>query len=106
MAEQQSTLPFLPCRHQLTFSGPEWSKISPAAKGCVAKMLERDPSKRPSALELLQHPWVKENGVAGDNIIETEVSKRLREFASMNKFKREAFKVRLGCRACCCSGGG
>ena len=36
-------------------------------------MLERDPSKRATAAEVLNHDWVKENGVAGDVEIEPEV---------------------------------
>jgi len=36
-------------------------------------MLERDPSKRATATEVLNHEWVKENGVAGDVEIEPEV---------------------------------
>lgn len=57
-------------------------------------MLVRDPRKRATAAEVLAHEWVKEGGVAGDNVIEPEVLKRLRGFAAMNRLKKEAFKVR------------
>jgi hypothetical protein len=36
-------------------------------------MLVRDPSARATATDVLQHDWVKENGVAGDVLIEPEV---------------------------------
>jgi calcium-dependent protein kinase len=39
---------------------------------------------------MLQHEWVREGGVAGDNIIVPEVLSRLREFASLNKLKKLA----------------
>lgn len=40
---------------------------------CVRRMLERDPSKRATASEVLKHEWVRENGVASDVEIEPEV---------------------------------
>jgi calcium-dependent protein kinase len=57
-------------------------------------MLTRDPAKRATADEVLNHEWVRENGVAGSNVIEPEVLKRLRGFAAMNRLKKEALKVR------------
>jgi hypothetical protein len=39
----------------------------------VRRMLTRDPSARATATEVLNHPWVKEDGVAGDVEIEPEV---------------------------------
>lgn len=56
-------------------------------------MLVRDPRKRATAEEVLRHDWIRENGVAGDNVIEPEVLKRIRGFAAMNKLKKEALKV-------------
>ncbi len=56
-------------------------------------MLVRDPRKRATANEVLQHEWVREGGVAGDNVIEPEVLTRMRGFAAMNKLKKEALKV-------------
>jgi len=62
----------------------------------VRRMLVRDPSKRASAAEVLADEWIRENGVAGDNLIEPEVLKRIRGFAAMNKLKKEALKVIAG----------
>jgi calcium-dependent protein kinase len=56
-------------------------------------MLVRDPRKRATAADILKHEWVREGGVAGDNVIEPEVLKRIRGFAAMNKLKKEALKV-------------
>lgn len=42
------------------FPSPEWDKISETAKGFISAMLKRDPSKRPSAAQALEHPWIKE----------------------------------------------
>ena len=57
-------------------------------------MLVRDPLKRATAQEILNHEWLREGGVAGDNVIEPEVLKRIKGFAAMNKLKKEALKVR------------
>ncbi len=40
---------------------------------CVRRMLTRDPTARATATEVLNHEWVKEDGVAGDVEIEPEV---------------------------------
>lgn len=40
-------------------------------------MLTRDPSARATATEVLNHEWVKEDGVAGDVEIEPEVRRHL-----------------------------
>lgn len=77
----------------LDFNSDPWPKISEPAKDVVRRMLVRDPRKRATAAEVLEHEWVREGGVAGDNVIEPEVLKRIRGFAAMNKLKKEALKV-------------
>ncbi|CCD15128.1 unnamed protein product [Trypanosoma congolense IL3000] len=42
------------------FSGDIWNKISAEARDFVRKCLTRDPNKRPSSRELLQHRWITE----------------------------------------------
>jgi hypothetical protein len=51
--------------------------------------------RRPSAREMLGDPWVREGGLAGDNVLEPEVLQRLRSFADMNKLKQHTLLVRL-----------
>lgn len=40
------------------FDPMEWDVISDLAKDFVGKMLEKDPEKRLSAQEALNHPWI------------------------------------------------
>lgn len=70
-----------------------WPLISEEAKDCVKQMLERDPQKRASAAQILQHPWVREDGTASDQPMQFEVLVRLQGFSNMNKLKKEAVKI-------------
>lgn len=38
---------------------PQWSTLSMEAKDFIGQTLEPDPRKRPTATELLQHPWFR-----------------------------------------------
>jgi serine/threonine protein kinase len=44
-----------------SFDGEEWDKVSPMAKRFIERCLHPDPAKRPSATELLAHPWLNPN---------------------------------------------
>ena len=43
---------------QINFDNPVWDSISPEAYHMVNTLLEPDSSKRPTAQEALQHPWL------------------------------------------------
>jgi calcium-dependent protein kinase len=80
-------------RGKLDFKTDPWPLISDEAKTCVAKMLEMNPKKRATADEILNDPWMKENGAASDKPLDNVILSRLNNFATMNKFKKEAMKV-------------
>jgi calcium-dependent protein kinase len=40
-------------------------------------MLQPDPAKRATADEILQHPWMRENGVASDKPMDNVILKRM-----------------------------
>lgn len=44
-----------------------------ALQDCVCQMMTYDRHQRPSARDMLNHDWIREGGVAGDNLIEPEV---------------------------------
>ena len=48
----------------LDLESPPWHNVSVAAKHLVRQLLERDPRRRISAAEALEHYWVREGGVA------------------------------------------
>ena len=49
---------------EFTFEDEAWSDISNDAKDCVLKMLTWDESLRPSAAQMLEHPWIVSNGTS------------------------------------------
>jgi hypothetical protein len=52
----------------LDFPSPEWDLISQGPKQIIAALLSREPSKRPTAADLLEHPWVKGDSASGRNL--------------------------------------
>eukprot|EP00899_Mesostigma_viride_P019571 jgi/Mesvir1/27615/Mv07348-RA.1 len=79
-------------RGQIDFSSDPWPKISDSAKELVRQMLRQNPKERLSALQVLEHPWVR-GEEAPDNPLDQAVLKRLKNFSVMNKFKKMALKV-------------
>ncbi|XP_057756923.1 calcium-dependent protein kinase 17-like [Arachis stenosperma] len=84
-------------RGHVDFSSDPWPSISPSAKDLVRKMLNSDPKQRLTAYEVLNHPWVKEDGEAPDKPIDNAVLSRLKQFKAMNEFKKVALRVIAGC---------
>ncbi|KAF5191118.1 Calcium-dependent protein kinase protein [Thalictrum thalictroides] len=80
-------------RGHIDFSSDPWPSISSTAKDLVKKMLRDDPKERLSAIEALNHPWIKEDGVASDKPIDIAVLTRMKQFRAMNKLKKVALKV-------------
>ncbi|KAG2438170.1 hypothetical protein HXX76_005777 [Chlamydomonas incerta] len=75
------------------FTSDPWPAISEAAKDCVRRMLVRDPKRRATATQILQHEWMRENGCAADQPIQLEVLSRMKQFSAMNRLKKEALKL-------------
>ncbi|EAY76207.1 hypothetical protein OsI_04143 [Oryza sativa Indica Group] len=84
-------------RGQVDFTSDPWPRISASAKDLVRKMLNSDPKKRISAYEVLNHPWIKEDGEAPDTPLDNAVMNRLKQFRAMNQFKKAALRVIAGC---------
>lgn len=80
-------------RGELDLTSHPWPMISSEAKACIKRMLVRDYTKRATAEELLDDPWLKKNGCASEHPMDNVVSARLRDFAKMNKLKRRALQV-------------
>ncbi|MCD7460796.1 Calcium-dependent protein kinase 17 [Datura stramonium] len=84
-------------RGHVDFSCDPWPSISHGAKDIVRKMLNSDPKQRLTAIQVLNHPWIKEDGDAPDTPLDNAVLNRLKQFRAMNNFKRVALRVIAGC---------
>lgn len=42
-----------------TFNGTIWKSISDEAKDLIEKLMDKNPETRITALDALQHPWIK-----------------------------------------------
>nr|AGJ83805.1 calcium-dependent protein kinase 1a [Vitis amurensis] len=75
------------------FDSAPWPSISSSAKDLIKKMLMYDPKRRVTASDALNHPWLREDGVAPDKPIDSAVLVRMKQFRAMNKLKKLALKV-------------
>ncbi|KAF6147886.1 hypothetical protein GIB67_014466 [Kingdonia uniflora] len=78
---------------KLDFESEPWPLISESAKDLLRKMLERNPKQRPTAHEVLCHPWIVDDSVAPDRPLDSAVLSRLKQFSAMNKLKKMALRV-------------
>jgi len=73
------------------FPSPEWDPISPMAKQLISNfLLNKDPSKRPTANQMLEHPWL--SGSASTTSI-AQVGPRLKRFNARRKFRQAIFAL-------------
>ncbi|XP_062077353.1 calcium and calcium/calmodulin-dependent serine/threonine-protein kinase-like isoform X2 [Humulus lupulus] len=72
-----------------SFYEKTWKNISSSAKLLIKSLLTVDPEKRPSALELLDHPWVR-GDLAKEDQMDGEVVTRLQSFNARRKFRAAA----------------
>ncbi|XP_040989274.1 calcium-dependent protein kinase 1-like isoform X1 [Juglans microcarpa x Juglans regia] len=80
-------------RGHIDFSSDPWPSISSSAKDLVKKMLQEDPKARLTSLEVLDHPWMREDGDVSDKPLDIAVLTRMKQFRAMNKLKKVALKV-------------
>ncbi|EYU23402.1 hypothetical protein ABFS82_01G066800 [Erythranthe guttata] len=80
-------------RGHLDFESDPWPTISSSAKDLVKNMLQADPKKRLTAAQVLNHPWMREDGDASDEPLDIAVLTRMKQFHAMNKLKKVALKV-------------
>ncbi|PHU30746.1 Calcium-dependent protein kinase 3 [Capsicum chinense] len=77
----------------LDFSSDPWPSISSSSKDLVKKMLRSDPRERIFAAEVLNHPWMREDGDISDKPLDIVVLSRMKQFRAMTKLEKVALKV-------------
>ncbi|KAK9857574.1 hypothetical protein WJX84_007746 [Apatococcus fuscideae] len=78
---------------KLDFQSDPWPHISQGAKDCVQRMLQHNPKHRATAIQILQHEWMRENGTASERPLNNVILQRMRVFANHNMFKKKALQV-------------
>ncbi|XP_077226400.1 calcium and calcium/calmodulin-dependent serine/threonine-protein kinase-like [Tasmannia lanceolata] len=72
-----------------SFDEHTWKSISCSAKHLISNLLTVDPHRRPTAQELLVHPWVIGDSAKQD-LMDSEVVSRLQSFNARRKFRAAA----------------
>jgi len=83
---------------QYSFPNPAFAKVSRETKDFISWVLVVNPAKRPSAEELLKHPWVQK----GENSLKEEAlgtSTTLGEYNTKRQSRKSLKKVSMGARA-------
>ena len=74
---------------ELSFQDPFWDKISKNAKDFIATALKRTQGERPSADELLSHPWMEQASRATelDSDTQLDIANNLKVFKNATTFQ-------------------
>ncbi|KAL6503000.1 Calcium-dependent protein kinase 7 [Orobanche hederae] len=80
-------------RSIIDFKRDPWPNVSDNAKDLVKKMLHPDPSRRLTAQQVLEHPWLQNAKKAPNISLGETVKARLKQFSVMNKLKKRALRV-------------
>jgi len=70
------------------YPSPDWDNTSAEAKDFIGKMLTRQEDKRPSAKEMLEHPWVKSEAKRSVSKMQSTFVDKLRRFQGEKKLKK------------------
>lgn len=74
---------------QFSFDEKTWKNISSSAKQLISSLLEVDPNMRPTAQEIVEHPWVR-GELAKEEEMDAEIVSRLQSFNARRKFRAAA----------------
>lgn len=70
-----------------------WQVVSEDAVDFIQKLIVRNPAERMTAEQALAHKWIVELGPKDSQPLPSTVMRRLKRFASENKFKQAAKRV-------------
>lgn len=56
-------------------------------------MLVRDPRQRADVASIMAHEWMQGGSSSPETLLQPEILRRMRKFADMGRFKKEALRV-------------
>ena len=71
---------------EFSFPSPYWDGMSEESKDLISKLLQKDPTRRISALAALSHPWIREGG--SNHQISEIVTRQLALLSGKKKLKK------------------
>ena len=71
-------------KSDLDFKTAPWPSVSEQAKDCVRQLLDRNVSKRITAAQVLQHPWLTQQGLQSDKPLDNVVIERMRQVSLLH----------------------
>ncbi|XP_072955158.1 calcium and calcium/calmodulin-dependent serine/threonine-protein kinase-like isoform X2 [Typha angustifolia] len=74
---------------EFSFEDQTWKTISSSAKDLISSLLSVEPYKRPTASDLLRHPWVIGDSAKQD-LMDSEVVSKLQSFNARRKLRAAA----------------
>ncbi|CAN6222398.1 unnamed protein product [Urochloa humidicola] len=77
----------------IDFYSDPWPGISECAKDLIRRMLNPCPAERLTAHQVLCHPWICDQGVAPDRLLDPAVLSRIKQYSAMNKMKKMSLQV-------------
>lgn len=75
------------------FNAADWKDVSDGAKDLIRKMLTKDPTKRPSASTMLEHPWLSSRAEASKGTVSRDLGSKLKKFNSTSRMKKVALTL-------------
>ncbi|KAL3158319.1 hypothetical protein ABBQ38_010562 [Trebouxia sp. C0009 RCD-2024] len=81
---------------ELDFECQPWPSLSADAKDFVQHLLVKDPAKRVSAIEALNHRWLQPEGTASEQPFESSIVQRLQNFGTFSRTKKIALRAIVG----------
>ncbi|KAL4433462.1 hypothetical protein ABPG77_010315 [Micractinium sp. CCAP 211/92] len=78
---------------ELDFTSPPWDMLSGAACDFVQSCLNRDEKQRPTAEQLLEHPWLQEDLEVSDVPFSDTIVQRLQRFGLYGRFRQVAMRA-------------
>lgn len=70
----------------------EFGKVSNEAVDLIKSMLSLDAKKRPTAVQILENPWISKNHLENEGLGE-EIIQKLKNFKSQPLFKRTVMNI-------------